>query len=230
MNKYYLGIDKTKQERLKEIESTLTSNTLHYKDLLCELVEITDDIQANKRLCNHHLKKLWEGMLQNWDNVWYNYSGYYVSLMTKDFDECKKLLLNLWHSKEANLRQRAICILDGNTSKDVIEQIITEAKNDRSKWVRSSIAGFIMTYDLKEHIDELKVRLTVEKNEIVKETLSNSIQLLENGYILKPFGDNKFIIEHRIKNGFRSRIITKEETNMYTSPEIIKKIYDGEII
>jgi len=230
MGKYILDIRKSKQERFDEINDTLTKNTLHYKKLLYELVEVTNDIQETKGLSDYHCQKLWEGMLQSWDYVWYSHSGCYVNCMTNHFKECKDMLLNLWHSKDAKLRQRAICILDGNTSIDVREQIIAESKKDRSKWVRSSIVGFIMTYDLKQYIPELKQRLLEEKDDYVKESLSDAVSIMENGYILRPLDESRYIIEHRIKNGFRGRVIFEKEIEMYTSLEYIEKIYNGQVI
>ena len=229
MNDFYLGIDKSVDERLTVIERDLNKNTQHYKDLLFELVEITDDIQKNKMICEYHIKKLKEGMLQSWDYVYYWNSGCYVNIMSNDFEECKELLLDLWHSKNAAIRQRLISILDYNTSVDVIEQVIKESRTDRSKWVRSAISGHIFRYNLKQYSEELESRISEEKDETVKESLDKAINFLKNGYVLEDWDNDMVRITYLCKNGQEGIVVNKDELTKFTEKNIVKGIYEGSL-
>ena len=224
MNKYNLGLTKTKKEMLDEINSTLTKNTEHYRQLLYELSDVLYDIQANKRLTKRHIDKLREGMMRSWEYVWYYYSGHFVSLMAEDFPECKELFLELWHSKDAKLRQRAIYILDSDSPDSLVEQVVNESKYDRSKWVRSAIAGHIFEKELKQYISELKVRVREEKDDMVRTTLEEMIFFMENGYRLKKVDENHSIIDYKCGNRMIGRMIPNTEIARYTTKEYIETI------
>lgn len=221
-DKYYLSLAKSKEKAKKEAFFQLNKTTERYAELLTELIETAYDIQENKRLEKRNLDKFEEGMRQGWEFIFFHWSGKFVAWLSNDFTEAEELLLKLWKDKSVQIRQRVIINLYAGASQRVVDSIVREALNDKGKYIRGSISGFISEENYIQYLPLLEERLRIEPDDWVREALEKNISFMTKGYYIKPWNDGKVRLQIKTRRGIYGRIINKDDIEKYTSKEYLQ--------
>ncbi len=228
-DKFNFNLQDTKEVATTKALSSLDNKTEKYSTLLKELIETIYDIQSSGKLEKKYLDKLEEGIMASWEYVFYYHSGLYVAKLSYYFKEAEELLIKLSQHKDSKIRLRVVIILKARPSQRVLNEILANCINDKSKSVRLMVADVILDGNYINYVDLLEERILVEDDLAVIKTINDIMSLLKNGYCVHKFENNMYSVRIKFDRGSCSTpIFPQEELEKHTSKEYIAKMQQNQ--
>jgi hypothetical protein len=184
------------------------------KEKLFLIIETVWKIQQNGKIGQDDIRVLTEGLGENWEVIFYNHVGKYLSQLEPEYKEIEELVMQAANSRKWMLRRNAAIISELFENKNLTRKILKFAINDKSMKV------FEMAFDriMGKHTNDQELqKLVVERvNKIKdserKENFLRDIDLHKNGYFINPSENGRRLIMFvKNSNGIMMSYITDEE-------------------
>ncbi len=125
----------------------------------------------------------------------------YLALKHKSVED---LILTFSRHSLASIRFNTLLFCFYKEPQKMIDSMLKQGLNDRSKWVREKAIDIICRLNKTYLKNDLRQRLESEKNTEIQQLLKTSYGLLEKGYALDPHRKNHLTIQ--LSNGGQTSI------------------------
>lgn len=135
-----------------------------------------------------------------------------LSRLIGPFAEARDAVASMAQDSRCHVRFNAMACLDISAPPALALPLLRQGLQDRSARVREKAACQASRLRIRELIPDLEQAESRERNVPTKESITFSLKLLRDGYILKPDSEGGFWITIPTNNGgFRGRWIAREE-------------------
>ncbi len=191
---------KTQRERFEAYYALPGAKRIDEQRMVLAAADAYDASEAAGRILPEELARIVDAVADSRMGVWAN-GSHLMAMAMERWEDARREFKKLLNHPKAHVRFAALCSLQEELPRDLIDGSIRQGLGDKSAKVRWKASGRASTLNCRHLLPEIDAAIRAEKNIKALSSLQFDYLWLRDGYIRRDLPDGRVTLSIRLPTG-----------------------------